>query len=308
MKKPKGKLINGFIVLDKPHGMGSTPAVAMVKRVMNAQKVGHGGTLDPLATGVLVLALGEATKLMPFILNADKAYDFTTQFGTQTTTDDAEGEALHTSDKRPTLAQIKATLPDFTGELEQLPPQFSAIKTGGVAAYDKARQGETVVLNLRPVHIKKLSLIGFTGTEEAVETASFSTTVSKGTYIRSLARDMGKTLGCYGFASNIRRTRVGAFMLEQAITEEELKKTLANTPETGDVRPHFLREMSSALDDIPAYAATAEEVRSIKSGLPLIRVHLKPGLMKLTDRSGSLVSIVEISDRGEMKAVRTLAH
>ena len=212
----KGNPVHGWVVLDKPAGMTSTQAVGAIKRLFEAQKAGHAGTLDPLATGILPIALGEATKTVPFAVDGEKAYRFTVRFGAETDTDDAEGEVVRTSDALPARPAIEALLPRFTGEIMQVPPQFSAIKVDGDRAYDLARDGEEVVLEPREVMIEDLYLIDMPDAATAV----FEARCGKGTYVRALARDMGRALGCFGHVIELRRTRVGSFDEAASVTLE----------------------------------------------------------------------------------------
>ncbi len=202
--RPRKRDVHGWVVLDKPIEMTSTHAVSVVKRAFHAKKAGHAGTLDPLASGLLPIALGEATKTVPFIMDGQKEYRFTVSWGAETSTDDAEGEVVASSDRRPTRADIEAIIPAFTGEITQVPPQFSAIKIGGERAYDLARDGETVALQPRTVEILWLRLVSHDD-----ETSVFEAACGKGTYIRAIARDMGRQLGCHGHVAALRRTRVG---------------------------------------------------------------------------------------------------
>lgn len=204
--------MNGWIILDKPVGLGSTQAVGAVKRVcreagLGKVKVGHGGTLDPLASGVLPIALGEATKLCGRMLDASKIYDFTVQFGTETAGLDAEGEVVASSDARPTLAEVVAVLPCFTGPIEQVPPAYSAIKIDGERAYDRARKGETVAMKARAVTVYALAVRDEAGREGRLESVTLTAHVSKGTYIRSLARDIARAVGSVGHVTMLRRTK-----------------------------------------------------------------------------------------------------
>ena len=207
--------MNGWVVLDKPVGMTSTQAVGRVKYLLNAKKAGHAGTLDPLASGILPIALGEATKTVPFVQDGEKTYRFRVQWGAQTDSDDAEGRIIARSDTRPTEAQIVALLPQFIGELMQKPPAYSAIKVDGERAYDRARDGETVDLPPRPVSIRDLQLL-----ETTADTATFEARCGKGTYVRSIARDMGTVLGCLGYVDALRRTRVGPFLEANSVPIE----------------------------------------------------------------------------------------
>ena len=201
------KDVHGWVVLDKPSGMNSTHAVSRLKRIFNAKKAGHAGTLDPLATGILPIAFGEATKTVPFVQDGEKAYRFTVRWGTETDTDDADGRIAAQSDLRPAAAEILALLPGFIGTILQLPPSYSAIKINGERAYDLARDGEAPVLTPRPVTIHALDLLS-AGPDEAV----FEARCGKGTYVRAIARDLGRSLGCYGHVSALRRTRVRALL------------------------------------------------------------------------------------------------
>ncbi len=217
-RRRKGNPVNGWIVLDKRAGMTSTQAVGAVRRLYNAQKAGHAGTLDPLATGILPLALGEATKTVSFAVDGEKAYRFTVRWGAETTTDDAEGPISRKSDRCPTLPEIEAVLPRYTGVVLQTPPQFSAIKIDGNRAYDLARDGETVPLEPREVVIDTLRVVDM---PDACTTV-FEAECGRGTYVRAIARDIGRDLGCYGHVIALRRTRVGPFHEEESFTLEEL--------------------------------------------------------------------------------------
>jgi tRNA pseudouridine55 synthase len=212
-RRKKGKPVHGWLVLDKPMGLTSTQAVGAVKRLFEAQKAGHAGTLDPLATGILPIALGEATKTVPFAVDGEKAYRFTVRFGAETDTDDSDGSVVETSAARPSRAAIEAVLDDFTGEISQVPPRYSAIKVDGNRAYDLARSGEEVTLEPRTVVIEDLRLVDMPDAETAV----FEAECGKGTYVRALARDMGRALGCLGHVIALRRTRVGPFDESNAV-------------------------------------------------------------------------------------------
>ncbi len=214
----KGDKIDGWVVLDKPVGLGSTPAVSRVRRLFGAQKAGHGGTLDPLASGVLPIALGEATKTVPFVMDGRKEYRFTLRFGQARSTEDAEGEVTATSEARPTDEAIRRALPAFVGEVEQVPPAFSALKVDGKRAYDLARAGEPVDLKPRRIVIERLELVGRADTDHA----DFVVSCGKGTYIRSLGRDLALSLGTVGYLSALRRTAVGPFREEAAISLPKL--------------------------------------------------------------------------------------
>jgi tRNA pseudouridine55 synthase len=208
MSAPRSKRVevNGWVILDKPVGVTSTHAVSRLKRLFNAKKAGHAGTLDPLASGILPVAFGEATKTVPFVQDGEKAYRFTVKWGEETDSDDADGKIVFTADKRPGVDEVIGALAQFTGTIMQVPPAYSAIKVAGERAYDIARDGETVTLDARPVTIKSLDLVAHTD-----GTAVFEAACGKGTYVRAIARDLGRLLGCYGHVIELRRTRVGPF-------------------------------------------------------------------------------------------------
>ena len=229
MNAPRGdkRDVHGWIALDKDVGRTSTEAVAAVKRLFRAKKAGHAGTLDPLASGVLPVALGEATKTVPFVMDGRKTYRFTVRWGTETDTDDAEGRARNTSQARPSADSIRAALPAFTGTIAQVPPSYSALKIEGERAYDLARQGEQVLLAARPVEIHRLSLIEAPDADHAVLEAE----CGKGTYVRAIARDLGRALGCLGHVESLRRNCVGPFSESKAVTLAQLAK-LAQASET----------------------------------------------------------------------------
>jgi len=290
-------LISGWIILDKPLGLGSTQAVSAVKRALREAgepktKVGHGGTLDPLASGVLPIALGEATKVAGRMLDATKAYDFTIRFGEETDTLDAEGQVVGTSDVRPTLAQIEAILPSFTGEIEQVPPAYSALKVEGKAAYARARAGEEVEMKRRTVTIHELHLL-----QSAPDAITLSATVSKGTYIRSLARDIAHALGTVGHVTYLRRTRAGPFRLESAISLDFLGEAAKARDLTRAVLP-----LEAALDDIPALPVTPDQARLLRHGQRLGGFPVTPGL-SLATSDGIPVALVEAAADG-LKVVR----
>lgn len=253
-RRKKGHKIDGWINLDKPVGLTSTQAMAKVRRILNAQKAGHAGTLDPLASGILPIALGEATKTIPFMQDRLKTYEFTVSWGEQRDTDDSEGDIVATSNVRPARADIEAILADFTGVISQVPPRFSAIKIDGQRAYDLARSGEEVDLKAREVFVESLELLDARGDD-----ADFIMTCGKGTYVRSLARDMAERLGTYGYVSALRRTRVGGFAQKSAISLEKLE-------EMGDKAREALLPLVSALDDIPALALKEDEVAKLRNG------------------------------------------
>lgn len=225
-RKKKGRPISGWLVFDKPYRMGSTEAVSKIKWLFGAEKAGHAGTLDPLASGMLPIALGEATKTVPYVQDGAKVYRFTVTWGEERSTDDLEGDVTKTSQERPEKAAILALLPKYTGIIMQVPPQFSAIKIGGERAYDIARDGETVEIPAREVEIARFDLIEIPDENSAV----FEIECGKGTYVRSLARDMGRDLGCYGYISALRRTHVDPFSEDDLVTLEELEAAIASVP------------------------------------------------------------------------------
>jgi tRNA pseudouridine55 synthase len=289
--------VHGWIVIDKPVGPGSTQIVGAVKRALRAGgyrqvKVGHGGTLDPLASGVLPIALGEATKLAGRMLAADKAYEFTIRFGAETDTLDAEGAVVAASDKRPTRAEIEGALPRFTGEIEQVPPAYSALKVAGKRAYARARAGEEVRLTRRKVTVHALSVVA----SEADE-VTLSARVSKGTYIRSLARDLARALDSVGHVTMLRRTKAGPFTLERAISLDKLAES-----SKGRTLEKNLLPLTAGLDDIPALPVTPDQAGALRLGRKLTGIAAQPGLHLATDRNVP-VALVELSG-GELRVVR----
>ena len=292
--------LNGWLVLDKPVGLGSTQAVSAVKRLIREAggartKVGHGGTLDPLASGVLPIALGEATKLAGRMLDATKAYEFTIRFGEETDTLDCEGEVVATSPMRPSLAQVEAVLPLFTGAIQQVPPAYSALKIDGKAAYARARAGETLEMVPRVVTVHSLTLAPNAG--EATGEVALAALVSKGTYIRSLARDIAKALGTVGHVTMLRRTRAGPFSLDQANSLDFLARAAKARQLDGAVLP-----LAAALDDIPALPVTPGQAQLLRHGQRLAGFPAKPGL-HLAVQDDRPVALVEASADG-LKVVR----
>lgn len=305
-------MLNGWIILDKPHGLGSTQAVGAVKRLLREggypkPKIGHGGTLDPLATGVLPIALGEATKLAGRMLDSDKAYDFTIRFGAETDTLDLEGKVVATSDVFPILAEIEAALPQFTGPIAQVPPAFSALKIDGKRAYDLARAGEELALATRAVTVHSLlrhpgleqgcrlkdavrsSGIPAQGRDDEVSEITLSANVSKGTYIRSLARDIAHALGTVGHVMMLRRVKAGPFTENQAISLDILEEK-ARSRALEDI----LLPLRTALVDIPALALSPEQARLIGHGRVLSGVAATDGL-HLATLDDVPVALVDVS-------------
>jgi tRNA pseudouridine55 synthase len=255
----KGKPVHGWLVLDKPEGMTSTQAVGAVKRLFEAQKAGHAGTLDPLATGILPIALGEATKTVPFAVDGEKAYRFTVRFGAETDTDDAEGALVRTSEARPSREAIEALLGEFTGEILQVPPRYSAIKVEGNRAYDLARSGEEVSLEPRTVVIEDFRLIDMPDKGTAV----FEAECGKGTYVRALARDMGRELCCFGHVIALRRTRVGPFDETDAVQLDALRAA-AHEGEAA-LKAHLL-PVEAALEALPDLGVGPGDAASLARG------------------------------------------
>jgi tRNA pseudouridine55 synthase len=306
-RRKKGNPVHGWVILDKPLGMTSTQAVGAVRRIFDAQKAGHAGTLDPMATGILAIALGEATKTVPFAMDAQKTYRFTATWGESRDSDDAEGKVTGTCDQRPTAAQIEAMLPRFTGALSQTPPVYSAIKVQGERAYDLARDGEEVVLQPRPVQVFEARLV-----EAQIDTAVFEIRCSKGTYVRSWVRDIALALGTLGHVSTLRRTRSGGWDEKDAVGLDTLTPFMHSPAAFG-----YLRPLSTALDGIPALAVSGPDTVRIRSGNPiLIRAALfakmKDGFgdgelsgltVFLKEEDGSPVALAEIAE-GELRPFR----
>lgn len=303
--------MHGWIILDKPHGLGSTQAVSAVKRALRQSgagkwKVGHGGTLDPLATGVLPVAVGEATKLAGRMLDSDKIYDFTIAFGAQTDTLDLEGKVIASSDARPTLAEVEAVLPSFTGPIEQAPPAYSAILIDGQRAYDLARAGQDVEMKTRQVTIYSLRVSAspreehqFTrrrGDAEEVGSVTLTAHVSKGTYIRSLARDIAIALGTVGHVTMLRRIKAGPFTLESAISLDKLDEAARGGGFGGLMLP-----LTAGLDDIPALAVSPDDALALRQGKVLVG---KPHTGLMLAMEGDVpVALVEASGP-EIRVVR----
>ncbi|MBB2971947.1 tRNA pseudouridine(55) synthase TruB [Mesorhizobium sp. RMAD-H1] len=279
--KKKGRPVSGWVVFDKPKGMGSTEAVSKIRWLFNAEKAGHAGTLDPLASGMLPIALGEATKTVPYVMDGAKIYRFTVAWGEERSTDDLEGGVTDTSPKRPTKEDILALLPRYTGIIQQVPPQFSAIKIAGERAYDLAREGESVEIPAREVEIGRLDLVDMPDDSHTV----FEIECGKGTYVRSLARDMGRDLGCYGHIADLRRVEVAPFTPEDLVTLEELEAAWPPLPpkdaaEDGGEIPAPVRDFSAldalvidtgaALDCMPQVALSDDQAHRIRMGNPVI--------------------------------------
>jgi tRNA pseudouridine55 synthase len=259
-RRKKGQPVHGWLVVDKPAGKTSSQIVGIVKRMLDAQKAGHGGTLDPLATGVLPIAFGEATKTVSYVMDGTKRYRFTLAWGEARDTDDSEGALTATSDVRPSEADIRAVLPDFTGMIDQVPPDYSAVKIDGSRAYDLARSGETVVMPSRPVRIDRIELVDLPNADHAV----FEVACGKGAYMRGLARDIALVLGTFGHIVALRRLAAGPFDESQAISLESLESLVHSAPPFA-----YLKAVESALDDIPALLLNASQADHLRHGRPV---------------------------------------
>lgn len=294
-RRKKGDAVSGWINLDKTYDLGSTQAVGRVRRIFNAQKAGHAGTLDPLATGILPIALGEATKTVSFLMDADKAYRFTIEWGRTTASFDREGVTTATSDMRPPVAAVEAVLPEFVGDILQVPPAFSAVKVDGERAYDLARAGEHVELKAREVSIYSARVIDAPDADHV----EIAVECGKGTYVRAIVRDIAERLGACAHVSALRRTRVGPFEEETAITLELLEDLSHNARCVEALLP-----VETALDDIPELAVTAEDAFKLKQGRPIVLVprqvetlkaRLSPGTRTVSAmEGGSIVALCEM--------------
>lgn len=299
-RRKKGNPVHGWVILDKPLNMTSTQAVGAVRRSFNAQKAGHAGTLDPLATGILPIALGEATKTVPFAVDGEKAYRFTVRWGAETTTDDTEGTVTQSSERRPSRAEIEALLPQFHGNISQVPPAFSAIKIAGERAYDLARDGEDVVLEARTVTIDRLALVDHPDESTSV----FEAECGKGTYVRALARDMGRMLGCYGHVIALRRTRVGPFDEGNSVTLDAIQSAaqMVDTTAIADC----LAPVEMALAALPELLVSQSDAASLARGQSiLIRGRDAPILAgpAFATSKGRLIALGEL-DKGALHPTR----
>lgn len=292
--------VHGWLALDKVTGQTSTDAVAAMKRLFRAKKVGHAGTLDPLASGVLPIAFGEATKTVTFVMEGEKSYRFTVRWGIETDTDDSDGEPVARSDARPTQESIVAALPQFRGTIEQMPPRFSAIKVAGERAYDLARQGGTVELAARAVEIRRLELAGIPDRDHAV----FEAECGKGTYVRALARDLGRKLGCLGHVSALRRLRVGPFTEERCMTMQALA---AIRDTQGEAALHaVLLPVETGLAALPALNVSAADASRLALGQSIIvrgrDAPILEGLVSVTAQ-GALIALGEM-EHGSLRPRR----
>jgi tRNA pseudouridine55 synthase len=307
-RREKGRKIDGWLILDKPAGITSTQAVNKVKRALDARKAGHGGTLDPLATGILPIALGAATKTVPYVMDGTKLYHFTIKFGEARDTDDAEGAVTATSDVRPTDAQINAALPAFRGAIMQIPPAFSAIKVAGERAYDLARAGAPPELSPRPAQVDRFELIG----RPDADTAEFEVASGKGVYMRALARDLAAACGTVGHITVLRRLRVGPFTESMAVALDSLLNPAQDAPALAEL----VRPLSTALDDIPALAVTASEAHALSNGQAISLVDLMGRIPDAADPDNGLVRVLAAGrvlalarlSEGWLKTERLIQH
>ena len=267
-RKPKGRPVSGWLILDKPFDFGSTEAVSKIKWLFKAQKAGHAGTLDPLASGMLPIALGDATKTVPYVMDGRKIYEFTVTWGEERATDDLEGEVTRASEQRPTAGDITALLPGYTGVIQQVPPQFSAIKIDGERAYDIARDGETVEIPSREVEIHRLTLVGCPD----ANTARFEVECGKGTYVRALARDFGRDLGCFGHVSELRRTYVAPFGEDAMVPLADLTalEEIEDEAERLAALDAFLIDTGEALSNLPQIVVSDDQAHRLRMGNPII--------------------------------------
>ena len=280
-RKPRGRPLDGWLIIDKPPGLTSTDVVNRVRRAFDAQKAGHGGTLDPLATGVLPIAFGAATKTVPYVMDGTKLYRFTLRFGEARDTDDADGAITGTSPVRPSDEQIRAALAQFRGDIMQVPPTYSAVKIAGERAYDMARDGRPAVLEARPARVDRFELI-----ERAdADTAVFEVASGKGVYMRSLARDLAQACGTLGHIAALRRLRVGPFTEAQAIALDKLRAT----DDTAPASPDLLLPVETALADIPALALTEAEASDLRHGQAISLVTLMGRIPGTAEPDGGLV-------------------
>ena len=277
-RRKKGLVVNGWVCLDKSFELGSTDAVSKVRRLFDAQKAGHAGTLDPLASGILPIALGEATKTVPFMMEAEKVYRFTINWGVSTDSVDREGEIIARSDVRPSVEAVRAALPTFVGEIDQTPPRFSAIKVDGQRAYDLAREGADFELESRRVTIHEAEVT------DALDADHVELTIrtGKGVYVRSLARDLADMLGAEGHVSALRRERVGPFSVENAVTLDFLTDLVHR-----DAAFEGLLPVATALDDIPELAVTDQDAFSLRQGRPIVLLPRQVETLKSRLRDGS---------------------
>ncbi|TAV76127.1 tRNA pseudouridine(55) synthase TruB [Rhizobium leguminosarum] len=306
-RKPKGRPISGWLILDKPVDFGSTEAVSKIKWLYKAEKAGHAGTLDPLASGMLPIALGDATKTVPYVMDGRKIYEFTVSWGEGRATDDLEGEVTESSDKRPSEQQIRDILPGYIGTISQVPPQFSAIKIAGERAYDLAREGETVEIPSREVDIFRLTLLACPDANRA----HFEVECGKGTYVRALARDFGRELGCYGHVSGLRRTFVAPFAEEAMVPLADLValEAIEDMDERLAALDALLINTCEALSSLPHLVINDDQAHRLKMGNPiLVRGRDAPVAESeaYATARGKLIAIGEIG-QGEFRPKRVFA-
>lgn len=303
-RKKKGRPVSGWLVLDKPYDFGSTEAVSKIRWLFKAQKAGHAGTLDPLASGMLPIALGEATKTVPYIMDGRKIYQFAVTWGEERTTDDLEGTVIEQSDARPDVNAIEVILPEFVGEISQVPPQFSAIKINGERAYDVARSGDKMDIPAREVEIFRLDIID----SEDKNVTRFEVECGKGTYVRSLARDFGRKLGCYGYVSELRRSSVLPFEESELVKLSELTalEQIEDDEERLEKLDQYLIDTKEALSDLPHIAVSSDQAMRIRNGNPVMITGANAPINEhevfATDK-GKLLAIGEINF-GEFKPKR----
>jgi tRNA pseudouridine55 synthase len=300
--KRKKRDVNGWLVLDKPVGMTSTHAVSVVKRLLQAKRAGHAGTLDPLASGLLPIALGEATKTVPFVMDGRKVYRFTVRWGEERDTDDAEGRATETSAERPTPEAVRALIPRFSGLIEQVPPRFSAVKIGGERAYDLARDGEVVELAARPIEIHHIELVDTPDPDHSVLAAE----CGKGTYVRALARDMGRALGCFGHVTALRRTAVGPFTEQIATALEALQCMVQPADEGGVASCPAVLPVEAGLAALPALRVSAADAGRLARGQAVLLRGRDAPVMEgwvAVSAHGGLVALAQV-EKGELRPRR----
>src|SRR5499426_1540282 len=299
-RKREKRDVNGWLILDKPVGMTSTHAVSVAKRLYTAKRAGHAGTLDPLASGLLPIALGEATKTVPFVMDGRKVYQFTVRWGEERDTDDAEGRVVASSAARPTAADISELIPRFSGTIEQVPPRFSAVKVDGERAYDLARDGEVVELEARPVEIHRLELLETPDGDHTVLAAE----CGKGTYVRALARDLGRLLGCFGHVAALRRTAVGPFTEDVAMSLETLQQ--GGQPEGAAAPPPPLLPVEAGLTALPALRVSSADAGRLARGQAVLLRGRDAPIMEgwvSVSAQGSLIALAEI-EKGELRPRR----
>ena len=302
-RRKKGEIVNGWVCLDKPYEMGSTEAVTRIRRLFDAQKAGHAGTLDPLASGILPIALGEATKTVPFMMEAQKVYRFTIHWGVSTDSIDREGEIIARSDVRPSPEQVIGALPAFVGEIDQVPPAFSAIKVDGQRAYDLAREGVEVELKARRVTIHEAAVTDAPDADKSQDWVEITMRTGKGVYVRSLARDLAAVLGAEGHVSALRREQVGPFNVQNAVTLDSLEEMVHRGAASEGLLP-----VATALDDIPELAVTDQDAFSLRQGRPIVllprQVETLKGQLKGDARTVSVFLGQTLVALGQLRAGR----